>query len=153
MKGHPRFAAAAVALIVAAGLAVGCGNGEQNDYVDQVNEIQTQLADDLADVGAGPATSNPKEAAQAADQIAAVFGSAADELETVEPPEDVADLHTELVSSLRGIGKDVTAASDAFTSGNPQEAQQAALDLTQAATQAQTQLDSLVDQINTQLQD
>ena len=152
MKGYPRFAAAAVALIAAGALAAGCGNGEQNDYVDQVNEIQTQLVNDLTEASGGPVTSNPKEAAHAADEIANVFNSTADELEAVEPPEEVADLHNQLVSSLRGIGKDVTAASDAFTSGDPQQAQQAAVALTQAATQAQTQLNGIVDQINTELQ-
>ena len=153
MKPTARAQTTVAALLVAGALATGCGNEEQNDYVDQVNEIQTQLVSDVTDATTGVTPTNAEQAAGLADDMAAVFNDAADQLEAVDPPDDVADLHQQLVDELRSIGDQVTEAADAFTKGSAQAAAQAALELQRATTESQTKLNGLVDQINSQLQD
>jgi hypothetical protein len=139
--------AATVALAVA-----GCGNAEKNDYVDQVNAIQTdvqaQATSAFAELGSG----GPNAAADVAKKLQALFTSAADQLEAVDPPDDVADLHAQLVAEVRKIGDESGAAADGFASGNPQQIQQSSQDLQKAASTFQTEFSSLIDQINAKLQ-
>jgi hypothetical protein len=138
--------ASAVALV-----ATGCGNGEKNDYVDEVNAIQTDLQTEAAGIAA--AGSNPNQIADVASQMQELFAGAADDLEAVEPPEDVADLHQQLVDQVRSLGDQIGAAGEAIKSANnPQEIQAAASELQTAATSASTELDSLINEINSTLQ-
>jgi predicted nucleic acid-binding Zn-ribbon protein len=94
-----------------------------------------------------------KEAADYAGKIALVFSRAADDFAAVDPPEDVADLHQQLVEEIRSIAQDTKKAEQTLRTGSPQEAQRALTDLQSAATDAQTQLNSLIDEINADLHD
>lgn len=141
--------------VIAAGLIVaGCGDSEEkNDYVDQVNELQLAYVDDVTEaVGANP-PSTPKEAAAAAGELAELTDGVADDIEAVDAPEDVADLHDQLVAALRGVATDITKTQGALTSGDPQKATEAATQLQTAITGAQTELNSLIEQINSTLQE
>jgi hypothetical protein len=140
----------AVAAVTA--VAAGCGNEEQNEYVDEVNALQSQLVEEVTEATSGAVPATPRDAAEVAGDLARVFAESADEFEAVTPPEEVAGLHAELVEQIRGIGDQVAAAEEAFTSGDAEEASQAALQLQQAGTEAQTQLNGLIDQINSELQ-
>ncbi len=134
-------------------VATGCGNGEANDYVDEVNAIQTDLQSEAGEISAGAAT-NPNQIADIASQLEEAFASAADELEAVDPPEDVADLHAQLIDQVSGLGEQIGAAGDAIENAEtPQEIQQAATELQTAASGAATELSTLIDQINSTLQD
>jgi hypothetical protein len=139
-------ASAAVALA-----ATGCGNAEKNDYVDKVNEIQNNLQTQ-ATQAISTAPTNPAQAGELVKKLEAIFSDAADQLAAVDPPEDVADLHNQLVDKVREVSSQIGKLSDAFDSGNPQQIQQAATDLQSAITKSQTDLSSLIDQINSQLQ-
>jgi hypothetical protein len=141
-----------VGLIAVILAAAGCGNGEKNDYVDQVNAIQTDLQTQASETLAGGAPSTGPQAAEFADKLQALFASAADDLEAVDPPEEVADLHAQLVAKVREIGDEIGKAGEAFSSGNAAQIQQAAADLQSAVGTAQPELSSLIDQINTELQ-
>jgi Family of unknown function (DUF6376) len=133
--------------------ATGCGsNDEANSYVDQVNAIQTKLQTDATAAIAGGAPTSGAEAAQFAKKLQGLFAQAADDLEAVTPPDDVADLHAQLVAKVREIGDQIGKAADAFASGNPQQIQQAATELQTAIGSAQGELSSLIDQINSTLQ-
>jgi PBP1b-binding outer membrane lipoprotein LpoB len=143
------LAVAAVALI-----AAGCGDvEEQNDYVDQVNALQTELVSEVTAVVSGTPPSNAQQAADVAGELGDVFNDSADDIEAVTPPEEVADLHAELVAKIRDIADQINAAEEAFTSGNAQEAAQAATELQSATNSAQTELNSLIDQINAEFGD
>jgi hypothetical protein len=134
-------------------VAAGCGNGEKNDYVDEVNAIQTDVqtqANDLLAQGAD--ISKPQQAVQLVEDLQQIFVDAAADLEAVEPPEDVADLHAQLVEEIGSVGDQIGGVTDAFQSGNPQQIQQAASDLQSAISGSQTELSSLIDQINSTLQ-
>jgi hypothetical protein len=147
-----RRIASLIAVAAIAPVVAGCGNEEQNDYVDEVNSLQTELVDRVTEATAGSVPTTPQEAAEVAGQLAQVFADGADEFEAVSPPEEVADLHTQLVEQIRGIADQVEAAEEAFNSGNAQQASQAALDLQEAGNEAQTALNDLISQINDELQ-
>ena len=138
--------AAAVALA-----ATGCGNGEKNDYVDQVNAIQNTLQTQAA-AEISNAPTSPAQAGKFAEKLQQLFADAADQLEAVDPPSDVADLHAQLVAKVRDVGNQIGKVVDAFNSGNPQQIQQAATELQTAIGSSQTELSSLIDQINSTLQ-
>jgi hypothetical protein len=150
---RPLTLLAALVLAVAL-LAAGCGDtGEKNDYVDEVNQLQTDLVEQVtkATTSANPTTQ--KQAADYAGTIADIFSKAADDFAAVDPPEDVADLHSQLVDEIRSIAADTKKAEQTLRSGSPQEAQKALTDLQTAASDAQNQLNSLIDEINGDLHD
>jgi hypothetical protein len=149
MKPSARVLTVVIAIAAAAAVAAGCGNGEQNDYVDQVNAIQTDIADAATEAGSS-APSNPQEAADVGHQIADAFAQGASDLEAVDPPEEVADLHQQLTDELSSVADDINQAADTFESGNAQQAAQAAVELQQSVTTAQTEVNSLIDQINSE---
>ncbi|MGH2985639.1 MAG: hypothetical protein ACRDLO_02990 [Solirubrobacterales bacterium] len=146
---------ALVPLLLFAALAlVACGsNEEDNDYVEQVNEIQNRLVDEVTETVSGEPPANPNAAAGVAADLEGVFESTADEFEAIEPPEDVADLHDQLVAAIRGVGTRIGEAEKAFASGSSQRAARAALELQTATTDLQPRLNTLIDDINAQLQD
>ena len=138
---------ATLALVVA-----GCGNEEANDYVDEVNAIQTDLQTEAAEISSGAAT-NPNQIGEIASQLQDAFAAAADDLEAVDPPEDVADLHAQLIDEVSALGDQIGAAGEAIQNANtPQEIQQAATELQTAANGAAGELSSLIDEINSTLQ-
>jgi hypothetical protein len=141
--------------MLAAILALGaCGpSEEENDYVEQVNAIQGQLVDDVTETVSGAPPANPEAAAEVAAELEGVFASTADELEALERPQDVAELHAELVAAIRGVGARIGEAEKAFASGSSKQAARAALELQTATSDLQPQLTALIDDINAQLQD
>jgi hypothetical protein len=149
MKRSARVITVLIAIATAAVIAAGCGNGEQNDYVDQVNSIQQDIADAATEAGSS-APSNPQEAADVGHQIADAFAQGATDLEAVDPPEEVADLHQQLTDELKSVADQINQAADTFESGNAQQAAQAAVELQTSVTEAQTTVNSLIDQINSQ---
>lgn len=149
MKRSARVATVIGAVTAAAAIAAGCGNEEQNDYVDEVNAIQQDVADAATEASAS-APSNPQEAADVGHQIADAFAQGATDLEAVDPPEEVVDLHDQLTQELQSVADDINQAADAFESGNAQQAAQAAVKLQESVTGAQTEVNSLIDQINSE---
>ncbi len=149
MNPSARVYSVLIAIFAAAALVAGCGNEEQNDYVDQVNSIQEEIATAATEATTSTPT-NPKEAAQAGHAIADAFQAGADDLAAIDPPEEVADLHQQLTQQLSGVADDINNAADAFESGNAQQAAQAAVELQQSVTTAQTEVNSLIEQINTE---
>lgn len=144
-----------LALVLAAFVAAGCGGDseEKNDYVDQVNELQLAYVDDVtALVSAAPPTT-PQESAEVATELADLTEGVADDIEAVDPPEEVADLHDELVATLRDVVDQIRGAQKELASDDPQAAANAASELQAATSGAQTELNSLIDQINTTLQE
>jgi hypothetical protein len=144
--------AGALAIASLAVIGVGCGNDEQNDYVDEVNRLQTELVDEVTAAVSGAVPTNQQDAAEIAAELEQVFADGAEQFESVSPPEEVADLHEQLVKQIDGIAEQVGAAEEAFTSGNATEASQAALALQEASNRIQTDLNGLIDQINSELQ-
>lgn len=138
-----------VAIATAAAIAAGCGSAdEQNEYVDEVNASQVDLVDEIRATVSGAAPSTPNEAATVAAELEGIFEGSADEIDAVTPPEEVADLHAQLVGELRQIADRIAKAEDAFRDADAQQAAEAATELQQATNQAQTDLNELIDEIN-----
>lgn len=154
MNRTQRLSAVAAGLLGAASIAAGCGSDTEqaNDYVDQVNTLQVELVDQVNDAVSGTPPADPEAAAEVATDLQGVFETSADDLAAIEPPTDVADLHQQLVGSVSDVGDQIAEAEQAFSSGDPQQAAQAALQLQSATTELQTELNGLIDEINAQLQ-
>jgi hypothetical protein len=147
-----RLASLLVVGIVAV-IGAGCGStDEQNNYVDQINALQTDLVNQVNEVVAGSPPANAQQAAAVAADLEKAFSASADDIEAVTPPDEVADLHDQLVTKIREIADQIAKARNAFENGNAQEAAAAAVDLQTATSQAQTDLNTLIDEINAEFQ-
>lgn len=147
-----RRSASLLAVGAIAATLAGCGNDEQNEYVDEVNALQNELVAEVGDVTtSGSVPTTPQQAADVAGELAQVFEEGAEQFEAVTPPEEVADLHAQLVEQIQAIADQVADAEEAFRSGDAQEASQAAIALQEAANDAQTALNGLIDRINEEL--
>jgi rRNA processing protein Gar1 len=145
--------AAALAAVFSLLLVAGCGDGEEKDaYVAEVNTLQTELVEQVS-TAAASIPSNQTEAAAYAGRIASVFGRAADRFAAVEPPDDVADLHAQVVEQIRSIAADSRKAERALRDGTPEQARKALVRLQDAATDAQNRLNMLIEEINSDLRD
>ena len=144
----------AAGLLAVALIAAGCGDtDEKNDYVDEVNQLQTDLVDQVTQATTSSTPTTQKEAADYAGKISDIFSRSADDFAAVDPPEDVADLHQQLVEEIRSLAQDTKKAEQTLRTGSPQEAQQALSDLQTAGNDAQSQLNSLIEEINADLHD
>jgi len=133
-------------------ILAGCGDtAQKNDYVDQVNNVQNELVSKITDATSKATLATQKDAAEYAGTIAGIFSDAADKLEAIDPPADVADLHAQLVDQMRSIATDTKKAEKTLRTGSPQQAQKALTDLQNSANSAQTKFTTLISQINDQL--
>ena len=141
--------AGALAIAALAVIGVGCGNDEQNDYVDEVNRAADRARRRGHRRGLRRGADQPagrrRDRRRARSRCSPTAPSSSSRS---SPPEEVADLHEQLVKQIDGIAEQVGAAEEAFTSGNAEEASQAALALQEASNQIQTDLNGLIDQIN-----
>lgn len=145
-----RAALLCLAAVAALALAACGGDDESNDYVDDVNAVQNEFLDTMTEVASTPPTT-PAQAGDVVSEMEDAFSAAADDLEAIEPPEEVADLHDELITTMSDLGDQVAGLGEALTSGNPQQTTQAATELQASLTEAQTEVTSLTDQINEEL--
>ena len=144
--------AALLCLAAVAALALAaCGGDESSDeYIDDVNAVQNEFLDTMTEVASTPPT-NPAQAGDVISEMEAAFTTAADDLEAIDPPEDVADLHEELTTTMSDLGGQVADLGESLTGGNPQQTAQAATELQAALTEAQSEVTTLTDQINEEL--
>ena len=144
-----------LAVLIAAALAVSaCGSDDEaNDYADQVNEIQSRLVGDVTETVSDGPPADTEAAAEVAADLRRVFANSAGELAAIAPPEEVADLHDELVRAIRGVGIRIGRAEQAFADGTPEQATRAARELQSATADLQSELRTLIDAINAQLGD
>ena len=126
---------------------------EANDYVEQVNEIQSRLVEDVTETVSGGPPADTEAAADVAADLQSVFADNADKLAAIAPLEEVANLHDELVRAIRGVGVRIRRAEQAFADGTPQQAARAARELQSATADLQSELRTLIDAINAQLGD
>ena len=151
-----RASALAVAVVsIGAGgaIAAGCGEDEEaNDYVDQVNDLQLAYVGDVTDLVSGTPPTTPNASAEVAGELADLTQGLADDIAAVEPPSEVADLHDQLVTTLEDVTAQIRNAQETISSGNPQQAAQAANELQTATSEAQAELTNIIDQINQELQ-
>lgn len=157
MSGASKAVAGVTALIAAGALVAGCGGDaeESNDYVDAVNGAQIEIVGEITQAASEiPAanSNNPEAAVEGAEAMAAVFGDGAETIAAIDPPEDVADLHDELVALLEDVETQIDDAAQLLSSDDPAELQEGATAITAAGAESQTEFDRIITEINAQLQ-
>jgi hypothetical protein len=113
--------AAATFLLVACGTSGDpLSRADYQDELDQatgaVEQAFTQLGESLQDVSADKGSL--EDAAGEVGNIQDELDSAADELDDVSPPEDVAPAHDKLVDGMRGISDDLEDLKSALEEGD-----------------------------------
>ena len=134
--------------------SAAAATSEQNDYVDEVNAAPERAGRRTSrDAVAGSTPSTPKDAAEVAGDLQQVFDDGADDRSPRSTRRRRSPTCTQqLVDQIQAIADQVGEAEDAFTSGSAQQASEAAIALQNAGNEAQTELDTMIDQINEQLQ-
>jgi Family of unknown function (DUF6376) len=143
---------APVLLVLSALLLVACGDSEEkNDYVDEVNEIQTTLQDEISSLAQQP--ESPEQLVTFYNDTVSSLEQAATSLEDVSPPDDVAELHDRLVSEVQELAGVIKGAADEIREGGIAAVPGAVQQLTTEATRVQNEFSSTIDEINSTLQD
>jgi hypothetical protein len=100
--------AVAVMLLAPASLAA-CGDGDtakKNAYVEQVNRAQEQFAATYERLAAQvTATSSPSEDRRTLRGFQTATDRTVSDLRKISPPEEVAELHRDLVAEITGYGE------------------------------------------------
>jgi hypothetical protein len=159
MKRSHRLTAIAASLALAAGGAAcgddddgGDGGADPDAYIEELNNAQLDYVNSVTEVISGAPPANPNALADAATDLETITEDSADEIEAIEPAEEVADLHEDFVGEMRSAASEFGEAADAFESGDPQEIQDAATQLQTASTEVQTNLQQIVADMNEALQ-
>jgi len=141
--------ALAATFTLAAGVAACSSTGEKNDYVDEVNALQTQYASDVTDLGT---PTNTKELREVAKKGAELDAQLAEDIAAIDPPDEVAELHEQLVGVLEESAA-ATAEIEELVSGtnNIQKLTEAATKASETATKTQNEINELIDKINEEL--
>lgn len=90
-----RPAAFAATVLLAALLVAGCGGTSKAEYETEVGKIGTSVEKDLDKLDSG--TPSP----EVIDEVQGTLEEAADDLEGIDPPSEVSELHDDLVEVLR----------------------------------------------------
>lgn len=93
MKNSRLLVAIAIALLSAALLA-GCGGVSKSEYEKDVKKVASKVEKDLDKLDSGTPTAKDLETAKG------TLEDAADDLEDIEAPSEVEDLHDDLVKTL-----------------------------------------------------
>jgi hypothetical protein len=153
----PRLGAlAAILAVLAVPALAACGEDtdEQNDYVDEVNGVTTGLNDELNRI-AGEVTSidNPEQAADAFASFAEAVRSAAEKLEGIEPPEEVAELQDQLTAEVERLAAEAGNVDDEIREGGAAAVIGVATGFIAEANRIGSDIDATLDEINSVLQD
>ena len=138
-------------LAVAGALLAGCSSADtKNDYVDTVNEIQTNALDAFNQA----ANSTPQNQEAMVEQLEAgesALAGAVDELESVEVPEEAEGSHPELVAGINDLRALFEKTARKVADSKPNEAFG---EVTALATEGQaigSDIDEAITQINDDL--
>lgn len=147
-----RHATIVLVAVAALGLAACDGDtAENNEYVDEVNAVSSQLLDS---VSALPASGgSPGQISSALDQVASQLGTAASDLSAIDPPEDVSDLHEDIVTDLQTLEDEATNAADEVQQGGAAAAIGVVGQFVAEANRIGAEIDSTISEINSVLQD
>ena len=153
MSRGPLIAAIAASL----SLAVAACNGntdEKNDYVDQVNGVTSTLNSGLTEITTqATAIAAPERASEVFSSFGASLDTAAAEISEISPPEEVADLHDQLVQQIRTLSSEATNAANEVKAGGAASVVGVAGQFVTEATRLSNEVDSTLSEINSELQE
>jgi hypothetical protein len=136
-------------------VAVGCGGdtAEKNEYVDAVNKAQTDFAASVTKIQADASAATPDKAKDVFDNLATGVDKVVTDLEGVEPPEEVSDLHTKLIDQMGSFGDSIREAGESLGGGDPQKIIEATTKFSQEVSKIGTDISATIAEINTKLQE
>ena len=139
--------AAALSLVAAA----GCGGdtASKNDYVEAVNKAQTDFASSVGNVQGG-ATDDPKAIF---DRLEKGLDKIVADLEKVEPPDEVKDLHEKLIADFGKFSTVVKDAGEAIGSGSQKKILEAQQKFGTEAAEIGGRVSATITEINSKLQE
>jgi|SRR3954452_5311569 len=142
------------ALVLVAGTGCGGDKKSSNDYVKAINKVQTEFASDIQKVGSSaPSGGDPAaKAKETFSDLDAAISKAITDLKAVEPPDDVKDLHDQLISEMTAFGSQVETAGNSLKSGDPQTIVAAQSKFAASASALGQQISKTIGDINTKLQ-
>jgi hypothetical protein len=141
-------------LAVASALALAaCGGdtAENNEYVDEVNAVSSELLESVNSLPA--AGGSPTQISASLDQVSTQIGAAAMDLSEIEPPGEVSTLHTELVTDLNTLKAEAKNAATEVKAGGAAAAVGVVGQFVAEANRLGAEIDSTITQINSELQD
>ncbi len=145
-----------LALAACAAFAVAaCGGDtqEKNDYVGAVNEVTTTLNTGLTTISSEAATVNsPEQAEGVFTDFAMQLDAAAADISQITPPDDVAELHDQLVGDIQTLSAEASAAADEIKAGGAASVAAVATRFIGEANTLSAEIDSTISEINGKLQ-
>jgi hypothetical protein len=143
-----------VALAIAVAIA-GCGGGDtktKNEYVQQVNQAQSDFVAIVDDSEAKIQNdASDKQTAIQLDMIRAAAAKVVVKLRAIKPPSKVEKLHGTLVQEAQGLVAAFRKAADAYGSSDPAKILQAKVDLGNDINRVNGQLNATITQLNNEL--
>jgi uncharacterized lipoprotein YehR (DUF1307 family) len=135
--------------------AAGCGSDtkESNDYVSEINKVQTDFANSVQKVGtSSSAGSDPAAAAKKTfSDLSAAIDKVISDLKGIDAPDKVKDLHNQLISEMEEFNSQVGKAADSLSSKDPQAILKAQSEFASSASTLGTKISKTIDDINTKL--
>jgi len=131
----------------------GCGSDvDPSKYVDNVNDAQTAFARTFQGLQSGitPNSSAADDRATLAKFQRAIAKVVA-QLKSIEPPEEAADLHKDLIAEISQYGTTIQRAQAKFASNSPQEILAAQNDLSASVNKTAAEINTTIDKINDKL--
>ena len=123
-------------MILGLALATGCGESDEEKYKDDFPPLSQKLSGLGQDVGQsiqGASGSSDEQLADDFNNYAEQLGEVQQDIDDLEPPDDLAEDQDQLVSSIgdvQGALEDIAQAAD---KGDAQSARRATLDLIQSS--------------------
>lgn len=94
-----RLLVAIATALLSAALLAGCGGVSKAEYEKEVKAVATKVEKDLDKLDSGTPTAKDLDTAQS------TLETAADDLEDIEAPSEVEELHDDLIKTLRDTGE------------------------------------------------
>lgn len=136
---------ATIAICLAAGALAGCSSTD--DYVDKVNDIQTQAVEASNAIGAD-LNATQKDVLIAIDSAKVEAGDAVSELSELDVPSDAEEGHAQLVAAFDDLEKLFADVREQIESSSGQEA---FAELRTEGAEIDKEIDAALDQINEDL--
>jgi len=146
---------AAFALVV----VTGCGGSDTqsaNDYVKQINKVQTDFASSLSSSASTgtTSTSDPLAGAkQTFQKIDTGLTKVVSNLKGITPPDKVKDLHRQLIAEISQLDQEVKKIAASVSTGDLKKIATAQTNFASAATKLQNEFGQTINAINQKLQD
>jgi hypothetical protein len=132
MSIHTRWGWLAPVAVSVALVVSGCGSSgpSKNEYVKNLNKAQAALTEQLNTIGSGISSSDPSQASAQLEKGGKAIDAAADDFNSITPPDDAAGAHKKIVDGLHKLAGTFREAADAAKSKDPTKLVQTLTDIT-----------------------